>query len=143
MHKFSLLSALLQLVKGSTSTAVQPPTVQNSSTADFTHLFYLLTISGNISRCQGCTGKILRGSPPPDDLIVQHKEQVLFQNPNTGYFQLSHDFRNVYYHARLSCIRQKFPAFVPSKHLQVHTDVAQKLTSVHKNYLCKEFCITQ
>ncbi len=72
-----------------------------SNTIDPNHLFWILTVSGNISRCQGCAGKILRAAdgkplPPP---VLQHKEQVLFQNPKTGTFQLSHDFRNVYYHA--------------------------------------------
>ena len=58
------------------STVAQGP-VQTSQ-AD---LFWVMMISGNISRCQGCSGKILRGGngkplPPPDNLVVQHKEHV-------------------------------------------------------------------
>ena len=39
--------------------------------------------------------------PSPNDLVIQHKEQVMFNNPNTGKYQLSRDYKNVYYHARL------------------------------------------
>ena len=35
--------------------------------------------------------------PPPNNLVVQHKEQVMLNNPNTGIYQLSRDYRNVYY----------------------------------------------
>ena len=113
-------------------------------TTNLGHLFYIMFISGNISRCQGCAGRILRTPdgkplPPPDDLVVQHKEQVLFQNPKTGNFQLSHDFRNVYYHPRQSCIKRKFPSFLTTQHLRINSDVAIKLASVHKNYLFQEF----
>ena len=104
----NLISALiLQLVKGApqqgTTHQSEVPTTSSSAAANFGHLFYVMYISRNISRCQGCSGKILRAPdgkplPPPDDLVIQHKEQVLYQNPKTGNFQLSHDFRNVYYH---------------------------------------------
>ena len=38
---------------------------------------FLVIISGNISHCQGCSGKILREGdgkplPPPDDLVMHH-----------------------------------------------------------------------
>ena len=144
----SLLSALiLHLAKGATQqgTMHQPQVPTSSSVAaNVGHLFYIMYISGNISRCQGCSGKILRTStgkplPPPDDLVVQHKEQVLFQNQKTGNFQLSHDFRNVYYHPRLSCIKRKFPSFLATQHLRINPDVATMLTSVHKNHLFQEF----
>ena len=53
-----------------------------SSTIDQNHLFWIMLVSGNISHCQGCGGKILRDAsnnplPPPDDDVLQHKEQVL------------------------------------------------------------------
>jgi hypothetical protein len=51
---------------------------------DPNYLFWVMIVGGNISRCQGCSGKILKPLPPPEDLVLQHKEQVLFQNPNTG-----------------------------------------------------------
>ena len=41
-----------------------------------------------ISRCQGCRGKI---DHTLDDLVIQHKEHVLFQNPHTGRWEMSHD----------------------------------------------------
>ena len=93
----------------------------STSVIDPNYLFWVVLLSGNISHCQGCLGKILRSSdgkvlPPPDDLVLQHKEQVLFNNPKTGMCQLSRDYRNVYYHARLSCVKQKFPAFQPGQH---------------------------
>ena len=96
-----------------------------------------MLVCGNISRCQGCSGKILRREggkplPPPDDLVVQHKEYVLFQNPRSGVFQLSHDLRNVYYHPRLSCIHGKFSSFRAGLHLRISKETLTKLTNVHK-----------
>jgi len=43
------------------------------------YLFWVMLVTGNISRCQGCGGKIKRcasGKPllPPEDLVMQHKE---------------------------------------------------------------------
>ena len=72
------------------------------------YLFWLVVLGGYISRCQGCSGKIFKSLPPPEDIVLQHKEQVLFQNPNTGSYQLSREHRNVYYHAQLSCVLRKF-----------------------------------
>jgi len=73
------------------------------------YLFWFVFVSGNIARCQGCSGRIMRDAggkplPPPNDLVIQHKEQIMFNNPNTGKYQLSRDYRNVYYHARVNCI---------------------------------------
>ena len=48
-------------------------------------------------------GRIGRLSPP-GDIVLQHKERVLFLNPNTGVYQLSCDYHNVYYHAQKSCV---------------------------------------
>lgn len=84
-----------------------------AGTVNASNLFWIMFISRNISRYQGCLGKILRAPdgkplPPPNDLVIQHKEHVVFQNPKSGNFQLSHYLRNVYYHPRLSCIRQSF-----------------------------------
>ena len=44
-------------------------------------------------------------------MCVQHKEYVLLKNPHTGMHQMSKDRRNVYYHATLDCLRQKYLAF--------------------------------
>ena len=65
--------------------------------------FWICFAKGNISRCNGCKGRIRRLSPP-GDIVLQHKERVLFLNPNTGVYQLSCDYHNVYYHAQKSCV---------------------------------------
>ena len=106
-------------------------------------LFWVMIVFGNISRCQGCTERIMRGPggkplPPPGDLVLQHKEHVMFQNPN---FQLFCDLRNVYYHARLVCVRSKYSTFNGHQHLRISNDVQQCLTSQHKAYLAEEFSI--
>ena len=108
-------------------------------------IFLVMMLSGNISRCQGCSGKILRGGdgkplPPPDDLVVQHKEYVLFQNPKSGIFQLSRELRNVYYHLRSSCI-SKFPSFQAGQQLRISKEALCKLSAVHKDHIAKEFSI--
>ena len=109
-------------MQGPPSTVPQSPVQQQPSQAD---IFWVMMISGNISHCQGCSGKILRGGdgkplPPPDDLVMQHKEYyVLFQNPRSGVFQLSRYLRNVYYHPYLSCIRSKFPSFQAGQQLRI------------------------
>lgn len=131
------LSLLLSKVLGNQSSA---------QLIDPNHLFWVVLVCGNISRCQGCSGKILRTAngkplPPPDDIVLQHKEQVLFQNPKTGNFQLSHDMRNVYYHAHLSCVMKKYQAFQAGAHLRIGGDTLLKLSEVHKSYLLKEFGI--
>ena len=125
-----LLSALLIQQQASLSNIVDP--------------FWIVPLFGNVSRCQGCSEKIMRTLdgkplPAPDDLIVQHKEHVLFPNPKTGLFQLSHDLRNVYYHLKIECIRKKFPSFNPVQHLHLSNTVLPNLTTVHCQYLTHEF----
>ena len=122
------------------STSGTPPVI------DPNYLFWVVILSGNISRCQGCSKKILRNSdgkvlPPPNDLVLQHKERVLFNNPKTGMYQLSVDHRNVYYHARLSCVKLKFPSFSPGQHVRVNKDTFVRLTHVHKEFISQEFGI--
>ena len=90
----ALVSTLIsQLFTGSTSNSATNlatgPTTGSASTIsgsiDPRCLFRIMHVSGNISRCQGCTQKIERGPdgktplPPPNDLVIQHKEQVMFQ----------------------------------------------------------------
>ena len=144
----STLVSLISQVLSKYNHSPQPSasTSPSPSVIDPNYLFWVVLLSGNISRCQGCLGKISRSSdgkvlPPPDDLVLQHKEQVLFNNPKTGMYQLSRDYRNVYYHARLSCVKRKFPTFQPGQHCRVSCDTFSKLTSVHKDYITKEFGI--
>ena len=114
----ALLSLLFQAVSGITS-STQSASSACSPIID-SNLFWVILVSGNISR-QGCANKILRDAngkplPPPNDIVLQHKEQVLFNNPDTGIFQLSKDHQNVYYHARQSCVLKKFTTFQPNQH---------------------------
>ena len=113
---------------------------------DPNHLFWVMFVCGNISRCKGCSGRILKAPnnkplPPPDDLVIQHKEHVLFQNPKSGMFQLSHDLRNVYYHPHMKCIQQVFPLFHPTQHLRISNDILSKLTPEHKQYILNKFSL--
>ena len=76
---------------------------------------------------------------PPNDLVVQHKEQVMFTNPNTGKYQLSRKHRNVYYHARVNCIRQKFPSFTPIQRCRINWETFTMFTKVYKDFIAVEF----
>ena len=75
--------------------------------------FWVRFIFGNISRCNGCKGKISRGGdkkllPPPDDIVLGHKEYVIFHNPRSGNFEQSREKRNVYYHPWKTCVAPHF-----------------------------------
>ena len=64
--------------------------------------FWLAFIFGNVSRCNGCKGRISRDQkkkllPPPDDIVFGHNQHVIFHNQRSGIFEQSHDKRNVYY----------------------------------------------
>lgn len=102
--------------------------------------FFLQFVKGNISRCAGCGKRDLRGvdgkpHPPPDDLCLQHKEYVLFENPRTGAYQQSRDLRNVYYHANKMCVHPKYP----NPHIVVSQDVKVKLLTIHINHIMCQF----
>ena len=66
--------------------------------------FWVTFVFGNVSCCNGCKGKIAcdpnkKALPPPDDIVLQHKEYVVYQNSRTGYlYEQSKDVCNVYYH---------------------------------------------
>ena len=94
----------------------------------------------NNQRCQGCRGKIEQGQPSPGDLVLQHKEHVLFQNPRTGSWQMSKDLRNTYYHPRMGCIAPRHPDFTFSE-IQVRDDVRERLimNRTHVSHLNGKF----
>ena len=97
----------------------------------------LTFVRGNISRYAGCKKRNLQTPdgalhPPPNDLCLQHKEFVLFKNLHTGLHQLSHDLRNVYYHAQKQCIGQHTKVIVPN-------DLRSRLNSIHMHHLMQEF----
>ena len=73
--------------------------------------------------------------------MLQHKERVLFLNPNTGVYQLSRDHRNVYYHAQKSCVCPHFNNFIADTHIKVDGSVEGKLVDAHVQHLLKEFNI--
>ena len=115
-----------------------------SSTPIEENIFWLQFVKGNISRCSGCDQRNLRGvdgkpKQPPYDLCLQHKEYVIFENPHTGMHQLSSDLRNVYYHASVRCVTQKYSTFNPSTDVKVSREVRAKLSGVHLAHLLIEF----
>jgi len=57
------------------------PTAPDSSVGQ---PFCVMFLNARISKCQGCRGTIEQGQSSPGDIVLQHKEYVLFQNPRTG-----------------------------------------------------------
>ena len=56
--------------------------------------FWVTFMFGNVSHCNGCKGRIAhdpnkKALPPPDDIVLQHKEYVVYQNSRTGYYEQS------------------------------------------------------
>ena len=116
--------------------ADERPAVEDPFIVGFVH--------GNIPRCNGCKGRISRGEdgkplPAPNDLVLRHREHVIFQNPNTGLFQQSRDKRNVYYHAQRTCVAPHFLNFVSEQHVQVDPAITSQLVMAHKELLLNEF----
>lgn len=106
--------------------------------------FWVALLFGNVSRCNGCKGKIRRGPdnkplPPPDNIILGHKEYVIFNNPKTGRFEQSWEKHNVYYHPWKTCVAPNFADFNPCRHLVVKSDIRNKLQPSHIQLLEAEF----
>lgn len=106
--------------------------------------FWLVFIFGNISRCNGCKGKILRDDnkrplPPPDDIVFGHKEYVIFNNPKSGMFEQSREKRNVYYHPCSNCIVPYFIDFDPNRHIVIPENTKHLLQVQHRQLLKREF----
>jgi len=126
--------------------AVQQPTVYMPAGEKpaVENLFTVVFIHGNISRCNGCKGRIKRGEdgeplPAPGDLVLRHPEYVVYQNPKTGLFRQSCDKRNVYYHPQRTCVAPNFLNFVPEQHIHVDLATIDKLSREHKELLFSEF----
>ena len=102
--------------------------------ASFVHF-----ISGNISTCFGCRNSLKKFQDPPADLCIQHQDWRDYIAPNTGISQAK--YGNVYYHCRPECVKLRHANFLPST-LLVPQDIVEKLSSVHKNYLCATFGLT-
>ena len=121
-----------------------PPLASDVHRPDVGSPFWLCFIHGNISRCNGCKGRIACGQdkkplPPPDDLVIRHRENVLFLNPNTGVYQQSREARNVYYHPWRTCIAPHFKAFIPSQHINVDREILNKFVDCHHAHIEREF----
>ena len=106
--------------------------------------FWIVFVKGNISRCGGCGVRNMRteaGTPHPasDDICLQHKEYVMFENPHTGLMQWSHDLRNVYHHAYLRCVRVS--NFDPKTEFKISRETKVKLNDVHFKYIKRQFGI--
>ena len=106
--------------------------------------FWVTFVFGNVSRCNGCKGKIARDSnkkalPPPDDIVLQHKEYVVYQNSRTGYYEQSRDVRNVYYHPWKTCIASHFADFQAIHHIKIKPEVLQKFQIEHVTHFQTEF----
>jgi len=104
--------------------------------------FWIVFVKGNISRCGGCGMRNMRTEagtphPAPDDICLQHKEYVMFENPRTGLVQWSRDLRNVYYHANLNCV--KVSKFDPKTELKVSKEIKAKLSEVHFHHIQRQF----
>ncbi len=115
-----------------------PTAASSQLTPAQTQPFWVMFATPRISRCQGCLGQI-HPSAAPGDIVLQHKQQVLFQNPNTGTWQLSRDLRNTYYHVSKNCVLSKYPHFNPLQALKVSLDVRQRLHDCHLEAIAAEF----
>lgn len=60
-----------------------PPLASDADCPDVGSPFWFCFVQGNISHCNGCTrGQDKKPLPPPDNLMVCHKENVFFLNIN-------------------------------------------------------------
>ena len=116
----------------------QPPYPATPPMAEETSPFNLCFISGNIAKCAGCNNKYVKPSTAPYDLCVQHREWRSYTPPGG---EKQSKFAPAYYHVNVLCIRRNWPAFNQCE-LTISTEVAQRLTNVHKDYLVSlGFCV--
>lgn len=106
--------------------------------------FWLVFVFGNVSRCNGCKGKINRDEnkkplPPPGDIVLGHQEYIVFHNPRSGVFEQSREKRNVYYHPWRKCVVRCFSDFDPRHHIMIPDNVKRLLLSEHRNLMQQEF----
>ena len=100
----------IQPQPSNTQSMLPPPLYHQSPEQSVGQPFRVVFSNSRISKCQGCRGQIDHNS---DQIVIQHKEHVLFQNPHTGRWQMSRELRNTYYHTRLACLTLKHPNFSP------------------------------
>ena len=124
--------------------SISPPLLSQQQEPRVETPFWITLLFGNVSRCNGCRGRIARAPdnkplPPPDNLVLGHKEYVIYNNARTGRFEQSRDKRNIYYHPWKTCIAPNFVDFDPCRHLLVSNDVKDKLHPSHTKLLETEF----
>ena len=90
--------------------------------------FWLVFIFGNVSRCNGYKGRISIGEDkkplsPPDDIVLGHKEYIIYQKPKSGNLEQSEDKRNVNYHLWRTCIAPHFCNFDATQHITIPDSV--------------------
>ena len=79
--------------------------------------------------------------PPSDDIVLGHKEYMIFSNPRSGLFVQSREKRNVYYHIRGCYVLPYFVDF-DCRSIVIPENVKVKLQVKHKELLHKEFNLT-
>ena len=118
--------------------------VGTKNSLEGSHPFFIRFIAGNIRMCQGCKNsvRLSDGSipSPPHDIVVARLEQRQYFDKKSGEWCYSNKNSNCHYHARLSCIVEVEPFFIPSS-LQVPPELKQNLLTVHQEYLSNEFGI--
>ena len=108
-----------------------PPFPVTLPMAETASPFNLCFISGNIAKCAGCNNKYVKPPTAPYDLCVQHREWRSYTPPGG---EKQSKFSPAYYHVNVFCIRRNWPAFNQCE-LTISSEVASKLTQVHKDYL--------
>ena len=124
--------SISQLSRASTSACSPCVTQSPSQRPSVESQFWVAFIFGNVSRCQGCKGRIARGEnksllPPPNDIVLGHKEHVVYQNARSGLFEQSAEKRNVYYHPWRTCVVPHFTHFNAAHHIYISPAVKHKL----------------
>ena len=130
LHLFHMTPCLSAAAENTVSPPVQDkPPVQAP--------FWICFVKGNISRCSGCKKRIGQ-LPPPEDIVLQHKEKVVFLNSHTGIYQLSCDLCNIYYHALKDCVCAHFNDFDANVYINVDYSVKVLLSDVHVQHMLDE-----
>lgn len=102
--------------------------------------FNVVFISGNISKCASCGMSFPKSNwPIPYDFVLRQSERYEYPDKeNPGQMKKSYKERNVYYHLDPECIKQRHPHF-HSGLLHVDSEIAEKLSKVHFDYLKLHF----
>ena len=63
-----------------------------------------------VTSCGGCPYPFPRVNkqtyPPPDDIVIAHKEQSVWRDRATGVLRKSNKAANRYYHPNIQCVRK-------------------------------------